>query len=204
MKTSISTFISVCLLSMSLCAQNQYHFGLLAGPNLAKQSVDDTSASYLFRPGFQFGFFGQIQYEQFTIQPEIKLAQLGSNILYSNQTYYTKLRYLIIPVILKYHINSAFSIEAGPQIGFLLCARSNFHPVTKTPYKEQVYTSAYKKTDFALSFGAGWASSKSLFIDLRYNLGLIDISNYPGVSATKNSNIELSVAYQIVHFTKEE
>ncbi len=201
MKTKILSLV-LLFITVSGKAQNQYHFGVLAGANLANQSIDDTVASYIFRPGFQIAFFAQFQFKHFSIEPELQVSQIGTNILFNNNKYYAKFRYLSIPVLIEYPLNEAISLMAGPQVGFLLCARSDFHPITKEPYKEQIYTSAYKKTDFGLSFGGSWASSDKLFVDLRYYLGLTDIANFAGLSATKNRSLELSVGYKILNNTK--
>ncbi len=183
------------LLFTVITARPQYIGGIKAGPNLSTQSVDDSSVVYSFRFGYQVGVFGQWVSDQFSLQPEVYYSQQGATIHYQDQVLYTKLRYLNIPVLFKYNINGGFRVMAGPQLGILLCARSNYHPITKEPYKEQIYTTAYKKTDFALAFGAGWESDMGILVDLRYNLGLTDVSNFAGVPATRNRVIELSVGY---------
>jgi len=198
MKIKILSLV-LLFIAISGKAQNQYHFGVLAGGNLASQSIDDTVASYSFKPGFQIGLFARFDFENFSLQPELQLSQIGTNILFGNNKYYARFRYLSIPILFEYPVNEAISLMAGPQVGFLLCARSDFHPIVKEPYKEQIYTSAYKKTDFGLSAGASWSSGNNFFVDLRYYLGLSDISNYAGLSSTKNRALELSIGYHILN-----
>jgi len=54
-----------------------------------------------------------------------------------------KLNYLNIPVLAKYYITDAFSVEAGPQIGLLLSAKSRGEDIGDL----------YKSSDFGLNLG---------------------------------------------------
>ncbi len=180
-----------------ISAQTNSHFGLKAGLNLATQNVDNTLATYSNRPGFIGGIFYQIEFSDFSIQPEVVFSQQGTNISSNGADLYSKLNYTSIPIILKYQLNSGVNFQFGPQIGFLMCAKSNYHPILNQEYKEQVYTTAYSTTDFLLAFGVGWKSDNNITIDARYNLGLTSINNYEGVPDTKNNLFSITVGYVI-------
>ena len=53
---------------------------------------------------------------RFSFQPEL---------LYSGQGSSVNLNYLNIPLMAKYNLTKEFSLEAGPQIGFLLSANTS-------------------------------------------------------------------------------
>ncbi|MCF6171821.1 MAG: PorT family protein [Bacteroidales bacterium] len=191
-------FATVCL-----SAQNDIYFGLKAGLNLSSQKVDNPMASYSLRPGFTGGFLFYFQLKDFAIQPEVIFSQQGSNITFNDEKLYAVFTYFSIPIIFKYVLKkSGISFQAGPQIGFLSCAKSNYHPIAKLKYEEQYYTTAYKTTDFLLSFGIGWESKKNWIIDARYSLGLTPVNNYDGIPDTKNRVISITVGYKIVKLNK--
>ncbi len=108
----------------------------------------------------------------------------------------TYAQYINIPILIKYEVIPGVSLQLGPQIGFLTCMESDYHPVAKQPFDEQSYTKAYKKTDYGIVAGAGYESGKWLF-DARYYYGLADIADYPGLAETKNRVVSLSVGYKI-------
>jgi len=102
--------------------------------------------------------------------------------------------------MVKYKISSSLNLQLGPQIGFLTCLKSDYHPVIREPFQEQDYTKAYKKTDYGITVGAGWESPNGIMIDARYYLGIADISDYQGLESTKNRVLQLTVAYRIFKF----
>ncbi len=182
----------------------QYAAGILAGPNLSTQSIDANDVSYSMGLGYQLGFFARWESENYDIQPELYFSQQNAAVQFEDQTLYSRFRYLMIPLLFRYHLNENFRLMAGPQLGILLCARSNFHPVTREPYREQVYSTAYRGSDFSFGLGAGWEAGNGLIVDLKYNLGLTDISNYEGVPATRNRFLELRIAYLFLMKEGEE
>lgn len=105
-----------------------------------------------------------------------------------------KLNYLNIPVLAKYYITDAFFVEAGPQIGFLLSAKSSGVDIGDL----------YKSTDYGLNLGLGYNFTENISGNVRYTIGLTDIndvsddSQYPDLynASFKNSNFGLSLAYK--------
>lgn len=106
------------------------------------------------------------------------------------------MNYLNIPVLAKYYITDAFSVEAGPQIGFLLSAKSRGEDIKDL----------FKSTDYGLNLGIGYDFTENFALGVRYTIGLSDIADvpddiqdYPFVynASFKNSNFALSLAYKI-------
>jgi hypothetical protein len=88
-----------------------------------------------------------------------------------------------------------FFVEAGPQIGFLLSAKSRGEDIGDL----------YKSSDFGLNLGLGYNFTEDLSIALRYTIGLSDIADVPDDyddypdfynASFKNSNFALSLAYK--------
>jgi hypothetical protein len=63
-----------------------------------------------------------------------------------------------------------FRVQTGPQVGLLLNAKSEHNNA------EADIDNNYKKGDFAWTFGAGYLSHSGLGVDVRYNLGISNIS----------------------------
>ena len=89
----------------------------------------------------------------------------------------------------KYYVADKFSLEAGPQIGFLSSAKY-VQGSSSANIKE-----LYKSTDFGLSFGAGYDIAKKIAVGVRYTAGLSNISSVSGVNQ-KNNNFAIALAYK--------
>lgn len=196
----LKTAIVIVLFLLTISTQAQYSAGIKAGMNLSTLSVDDGVSDYGFAPGFQVGGFLNYNLTKVDFQLDIVYSQQGASIEANGEELSAVAKYVNIPVVVKYKIFPSVNLQLGPQIGFLTCMDSDYHPVTSEPFQEQDYTKAYKKTDFGVIVGAGWESTKGLMVDVRYYLGLTDIADYPGIESTKNRVVQLTVAYKIFKF----
>ncbi|WP_033961891.1 porin family protein [Psychroserpens jangbogonensis] len=199
MKKILILLLAIFISSSSIWSQNDIYFGIKSGLNLSTQDVNNSLTSYSKRPGFTGGAFFLFDFSDFSIQSEFTFSQQGADITFDNEDLYGKFSYLNVPILFKYSLNSGINFQAGPQIGFLLCAKSNYHPILKQKYKEQSYTKAYKSVDFSASFGVGWESKKNILIDARYNLGLSSINDNEGVPDTKNNVISITIGYKLMN-----
>ncbi|HET9052885.1 MAG TPA: porin family protein [Cyclobacteriaceae bacterium] len=198
MKFLIQTFF--VLFIGTITVQAQFSAGAKAGFNLSTLVVDDGVSEYGFAPGFQLGGFLDYSLTKVSFQADVVYSRQGASIDADGEDLKAIAQYVNVPVVVKYKILPAFNLQVGPQIGFLTCIRSDYHPVISEPFQEQHYTKAYKKTDFGVTVGAGWESPRGIMIDARYYLGLTDINNYEGLESTKNNVIMLTVGYRIIRF----
>jgi long-subunit fatty acid transport protein len=176
-------------------------FGVKAGLNLTNLTGDVEDASSLV--GFQVGGFAEFKLtEKFAIQPELLFSTQGAKNKFtdfddSTYEYDTKLNYLNIPVLAKYYITEAFSVEAGPQIGVLLSAKEDGEDAKDY----------YKSVDFGFNVGAGYNFTENLSVGLRYTIGLSSVYDTPdsidgfedfdfGDVSVKNSVFALAVGYK--------
>jgi len=90
----------------------------------------------------------------------------------------------------KYYVAKSFSLEAGPQIGFLVSAKSE--GVDVKDFVESI--------DFGLNLGAGYDFTEKFSAGLRYNFGLSNIAKTePGDGDNtdiKNGVFSISVGYK--------
>jgi len=174
-------------------AQQQLKFGPKAGVNFANLSgVDNTE----MKTGFHVGAVAEIKFnEKFSIQPEVIYSAQGAKGMLNNIEGKANLDYINIPILAKYYIVDGFSVEAGPQVGFLVKAEGkgtvNNVSVT-TDVKDN-----FKSTDFGLGFGLAYDLPVGMFVNARYNLGLSDIrNNTSSGDAIKNNVIQVGIGYK--------
>ena len=87
----------------------------------------------------------------------------------------------------KFYVAKSFSLEAGPQIGFLLSAKAEGED-----FKDYV-----SSTDFGFNLGAGYDFTENLSAGLRYNFGLTNINDFPNDDSTvKNGVFSVSLGYK--------
>jgi len=137
-------------------------FGLKGGINFSTL-VGDTEDNNS-RLGFNGGGFAEIKIiDKFFIQPELLYSEEGT--IYDDDDK-LKTSYFKIPILAKYYVAKKISIEAGPQIGFLLSA-SEFGQDAKD---------IVNSFDFGAALGLNYDFTNNIFIGGRYNLGLYNIA----------------------------
>ncbi len=104
---------AIAVLGLATVNAQEIKFGAKGGLNFASITGDNIDESGL-TTGIHFGVLAEIPLsEKFSFQPEL---------LYSSQA--LNLNYLNIPLMGKYYLTKGFSLEVGPQIGFLLSAKN--------------------------------------------------------------------------------
>ena len=204
MKKIILTAAAV--FALSFANAQDVKFGAKAGLNLSNIGGDLENTSS--KVGFQVGGFAEIKVsDKFAIQPELLYSAQGAKSEYSevdsdlvtiSSKLTQKLAYLNIPVMAKYFVTEGFSLEAGPQFGFLMSANAE---TEVSALGESASVSAdnkdyFESIDFGLNFGAGYDVSENINLGVRYSLGLSNIAKDSGDSKVNNSNIAVAVGYK--------
>lgn len=172
----------VTVLGFTSVNAQEIKFGVKGGLNFATISGDNTKGIDLVT-AFNFGVVSEIPIsDKFSFQPEIMYSGQG----YSFNDNTIALSYLNIPLMGKYYVTKGLSLEAGPQIGFLLAAKNE-----KINVKD-----SFNTFDFGLNFGLGYKLDNGLNFGARYNLGLTDINNVENSSIkNKNGVFQVSIGY---------
>ncbi len=202
--------LSAVFTTLSLVATAQeeaIRFGAKAGVNFASISGDETD-DFKGKTGFHIGAVLEIPLsEKFAFQPELIYSTQGTKNDYSEEGYEfstniestAKLNYLNIPLMAKVYVTQGFSIQAGPQIGFLLSAKEEAETTSQdiTISAEQDLEDT-NGIDLGVNFGLGYQLDMGLFFDGRYNIGTSNIwKTVNGVDfKQKNNVIQLSVGYK--------
>lgn len=157
-------------------------FGVKAGLNFTSISGDDVPDSGM-NTDFHFGVMAELSItDKFSFQPEL---------LYSGQGFSTDqntilLNYINVPLIAKYYLTKGLSLEAGPQIGFLISAKNE-----NVDIKDQI-----KSFDFGVNLGVSYKFDNGLNFGARYNFGLSDINDISGfTNKNQNAVFQLSIGY---------
>jgi opacity protein-like surface antigen len=208
--------LSAILLATGFANAQEIKFGAKLGLNISNFSGDLTDAKSLI--GAQLGGFAEIKItDKFAVQPELLFSMQGSKTSYSetdvNYSYSenskNKLNYLNIPVLAKFNVSEKFALLAGPQFGLLMSAKQDFD-ISETisgvtdNYSESVDAkNFYKSVAMSFNLGAAYSFTDNIFVDVRYNLGLSNISKDftdefgDSYSADiKNNVIQFSVGYK--------
>lgn len=165
------------------------NFGVKGGVNLY-DIHHDNSTKYDLKTGYHVGLLGHIHFNRkFAIQPELVLSHQGGRYSFENSNSNYTLDYLNIPVLFQYMFDNGFRLQAGPQAGFLISAKS------KTDNNSVDIRDDYNAFDFGLSLGASYVFPSTGFgVDARYNFGLANINKNSSVYST-NRGLQLGVFY---------
>lgn len=175
---------------LSTATAQEVSFGAKAGVNIANVSSDDIDNTSSLT-SFHIGAVANIALsEEFLLQPELFYSEEGYTYKIDGSAD-VKLNYLNLPILAKYMIVDGLSIEAGPQIGFLLSGKIKYDGIS-ADIKDQL-----KSTSFSAAMGLGYKLDSGINFAARYNLGLSNIVDFEGSEGAKaKSNVFLlSVGY---------
>jgi hypothetical protein len=188
---SIALIVAV-LTATAASAQNM-NIGIKGGLNL--YNIDnDNNSEYDTKIGYHVGLLAHIHLtRQFAVQPELVYSLQGAKYTVGGVESKLNLGYVNIPVLLQYMFDNGFRLQAGPQLGFMLNAKTKIGD-TKTDVKDQ-----FKTVELGLAAGVGYVHTASGFgVDARYNYGLSDISESDAVKST-NRGFQVGVFYLFKH-----
>jgi len=183
--------LSITCISFSTSAQ--VRFGVKAGYNLSTLIYSGTVTldGEKSKSGFNAGLYASIPFsESFSLQPEFVYSQQGADFQNNTDKGTLNYDYLNIPVLIKYKLPVGLFLETGLQIGILLSANEKSNGNTS-----DIMYKTYSP-DYAWPMGLGYEMPNKHFgIDLRYNLGLINILRSGSDVNVKNSVFQFGVFY---------
>lgn len=230
----------ILLTSFMLCTvfafSQEIKFGAKVGLNLSNLRGDYPTGidEHNSKIGFQIGGFAEYEInDNLILQPELLFSTQGNTYgykdyygggsYYDGADYNLKLNYLNLPVILKYKIIEKLSIDFGPQIGYLMSAKTKIDITEDSRDPSQNYSveidmlndetynfggttirtkASANRLDFSLNLGLSYDITEKIFLQGRYNLGLstVDKNSTNGTNTNswnmKNSVFQLSAGYR--------
>ena len=185
------TIIFAATFFLLLQAKAQHvHFGIKAGLNASSLSYPDNS-DMQSKIGFNAGILAHIHTssKMWAIQPELYYSSEGAKSK-SNSNESLNLGYLNLPVLIQYMFDNGFRLEAGPQVGFLINAKSKVGN-TSTDIKDNMQSAV-----FSIPVGVGYLTSGGLGFDARYNFGISNINKSDRGPKVHNNVFQFDVFYQ--------
>ncbi|MGA1227075.1 MAG: porin family protein [Tamlana sp.] len=184
-------FTALVVFGLASINAQEVKFGAKAGLNLASVSGDDTD-DLDSRTSFHLGVVAEIAIsDKFSLQPELLYSAQGAKESFEGIDIDLKLDYINLPIMAKFYVADGFSLELGPQVGFLMSAKAEGEGESED-IKDFV-----KGIDFGANFGVGYKMESGLNFGARYNLGFSNINDGEGSDEFKNQNsvIQISVGY---------
>ncbi|UWX61910.1 PorT family protein [Chryseobacterium oranimense] len=186
-------------------SSNPVTFGVKGGMNVSSLSKDSGLDDQKSKIGFNAGVFANIPIaESFSIQPEVLYSQYGdkydTKIGNNTYSYANHFDYLTVPVMVQYNLIPNLYVEAGPEFGFLLSAKSKSKNETTNNVLTESgnYKDNFSTFNLGLGLGAGYYFTPNFGITARYVAGLTDIGkNRPsGSDAVRNNVFQVGLAYK--------
>ena len=188
-------FALVATLLFINCSYGQIRIGLKAGGNLANlDDFDQTkmklgvSAGPVLQVHLGQTFFAQTELLYSIKGAKAEQTQTGSDVSLN-------LNYITLPILFAYEAAPNFSLKLGPELGYLLSAKSSVDGNSTDISK------FYEDFDFGADLGMAY-QFKKLTLDLRYNYGLLDLLNITQTDANGNPTGEdKKGSNRVLHFS---
>lgn len=175
------------LFAGSVCFAQSPSLGIKGGLNITNIKMMDNASDY--KAGFHVGGLAHFHLsKEWAIQPELMFSQQGGKSRSEANKTSTNLDYLTVPVLVQYMFNNGFRLQAGPQLGILVNAKSKLGG-NSTDIKDR-----YKTADISFPIGIGYLTHSGLGIDARWVPGLTNIQK-SGTNHT-NNGFQLGLFYQ--------
>lgn len=184
---NVILIISIVTTACSVGHAQEIQIGAKAGLNLSTIQPDLPDPAT--RTSLHLGGVIEIPLsDTFSIQPELLYSSQGAKDK-SDDDEVIKLDYLTLPLMAKYYLGDALSVEAGPQFGILLSAQGEDDGET-FDLKDNS-----KSTDLGFALGLGYKLQSGLHFGARYFFGS-DINDIDEDSdKIKNRVFQISVGY---------
>ena len=202
--------ITIALMCMLLTAgaamaQKQFTFG-------PKIGVDYThfwgkNAYHGGQLNYQAGLFMEYRFtSRFSIAPEVVFAAQGGKYEvkdyndgdgYFDAKFTENVNYINIPVMFKYYVTPALSIDLGPQLGINVYSKYTVESKDKhLNIKETIdQKDDTKAIDVGVGLGLTYNITNDVFVQGRYTLGLTDVFD-KSWDTGKNGNAQIAIGYR--------
>lgn len=178
----------IFVISMANMKAQDVYFGPKVGVNLTHfiftgEDADSFKDMHKMKLSSHFGGFAEIVFDDyFSLQPELLFSIKGARFRDSDEDDFKSayvLKYISLPIIAKYYISKEISLEAGPQVAYLLSAKnietsdtlvSNLgHEAASVDIKDRM-----EDFDFGVTAGVGYLTKTGFYISARYNFGILN------------------------------
>ena len=205
MKKIAIALMCTILATGAAMAQKQFTFGPKIGVDYTNYWGEDVEHGGQLN--YQAGLFMEYRFtNKFSIAPEVVFAAQGGKftdkvswgeitLVDADVTHHVN--NINVPVMLKYYVTPALSIDFGPQVGFNVYSKRTMKAksdLVRGEVKETKDMKSYTKdVDFGLGLGLTYNISDDVFVQGRYNMGLTKVFDEGNA---KHSNAQISIGYR--------
>ncbi len=184
-----ATFLLLALLALITAKAQQVHLGIKGGVNISNLHFNNNTSTDS-KVGVHFGLLAHIHASKtWALQPELLYSLEGAKAKGNNDVTFN-LNYLNVPVLLQYMFNNGFRLEGGPQLGFLLNAKTKTNDVTED-------NNSFESISISIPLGVGYLSSSGWGLDARYVFGLSNINENKNGPTIQSNVFQLGIFYQL-------
>ena len=188
-------FVLIAAAIVCMSASAQFQIGGKVGFDMTNFWGSDVEHG--MKPSYQAGLVMEYKFNpHFAIAPEVVFASQGGKFkvldlnlfgLDVSKTVTYNTNYINVPVMFKYYVSPAFSIDLGPQVGFNVYSKYSIEDV-----KEAVdVKDGTKGVDFGVGLGGTYNLTDNAFVQARYTMGLTKV--FEGdYNNEKNGNIQIA------------
>lgn len=197
--------IAIALMCMIMAtgaamAQKQFTFGPKIGVDYTHYWGKDVDHSGVLN--YQAGLFMEYRFtDKFSIAPEAVFAAQGGKYTWLDKgnvevTTTDHVNYINVPVMLKYYVTPALSIDFGPQVGFNIYSKyTNKYKVGDKEMKDTGDMKADTESiDFGVGLGLTYNIAKDVFVQGRYTMGMTKV--FKDAGNDKNGNAQIAIGYR--------
>lgn len=199
MKKLLIAFVAVAIVATAEAQKGSITFGAKAGANfysIGGSDAEDAGLKESRKTKIGLGIGGVVNIpvsSMISVQPEILYSQEGNMQKEGDYKVSINLGYINVPVMLQYNNPSGFYAETGPQIGFLMSAKSKFDDGTDeetTDIKDEL-----KSIGFSWALGLGFKMKSGLGFGARYNMGLSSLDDSSDAMKINSSGFHAGLFY---------
>lgn len=191
--------ILLSLILVTTGAHSQtFNSGITGGINISQ--IDGDGFSGYNKAGATYGIFANTFFmHSFSGQLEISYSSKGSQLdtsIENPQYYRIDLKYIMIPLLIRYFITSDIAIESGLAGGYLFNAKE------KDELGELPDARPFNKTEFSVVTGIAWFIRERVSLNGRFSYSVIPVRKHAGggtyyLNRGQNNNvISFFVQYQ--------
>lgn len=184
------TILIVAALFVVAGASAQQNWGVKGGLNIATETAGDQDTNP--RTGIHLGFFVECPISKgVDFQPELLYSMQGATYTMGSTNYTDKLDYINVPLMFKIYLTQKrrFSIDVGPQFGYLISAKYTYGSSTVNIYDSD----KLQKFDASIGLGVSYKLTDKFDLVFRGTAGLTKIIE---TMENKNSVVQLGAGYR--------
>ena len=191
--------MAICLMIAGPSYAQEIKFGVKAGADFSNWGGDDVDALDLdMNYGYHFGGFAEIPMARtLNLESGIYLSRKGfraeEELLGMELDVINTSTYLDLPVLAKYAITKNYSINAGPQLSYLLDNKVTVKAAGEKESDKSVQ--GFNRFDLGLVAGMGYQFNNGLLFSANYDFGLTSLDDETNMKAF-NRVVKASVGYR--------